>query len=67
MRTNHKDKRIKALRHDPDFRALVDALESQTPEQVDSFHSHYGCSEQEEKVEAEDDRSKREEVEREGS
>ncbi|MGO9571850.1 MAG: hypothetical protein ACLP5H_30360, partial [Desulfomonilaceae bacterium] len=67
MSTDHKDERIKALRQDPDFRALVNALKSQTPDQVDSFYSLHGCSEHEEKGEAQDERSKGEEVEREGS
>ncbi|MGO9569721.1 MAG: hypothetical protein ACLP5H_19490 [Desulfomonilaceae bacterium] len=41
MTTNEKDERIRALKQDPDFRALVNALESQTPEQVESFYEHY--------------------------
>ena len=44
MSTNDKDERIKTLRQDPDFRALVDALQSQTPEQVESFYEHFELS-----------------------
>jgi hypothetical protein len=52
MNKDNKDDRIRALRQDPDFRALVNALESQTTEQVDSFYSQY---ESEEDTGAEDD------------
>ena len=31
------EERIKKLRQDPDFKALVRALKSQTPDQVDRF------------------------------
>lgn len=51
MSTNDKDERIKTLRQDPDFRALVDALQSQTPEQVESFYEHFEVSD----VKGEDD------------
>lgn len=56
------DDSIKALRQDPDFRALVNALESQSSEQVESFYSHYECSEHEEKEGTEHVRQYREKV-----
>jgi|GEM_PF-4943107 len=37
MTREEKDERIRALRSDPDFRALVDCLTEQTAEQVESF------------------------------
>jgi len=41
MNTKDKDERIELLRQDPDFKALVKALESQNQEQVEAFYSHY--------------------------
>lgn len=48
MKTEDRDERIEALKLDPDYRALVKVLESQTPEQVESFYSHYEHEETEE-------------------
>ncbi len=45
METNCKGERIRELRQDPDFRALVTVLESQSPEQLALFYSHYESSE----------------------
>lgn len=48
MKTEDQDKRMEALKQDPDYRALVKVLELQTPEQVESFYSHYEHEEKEE-------------------
>lgn len=46
MTRKDKEERIKALRADPDFRALVECLKEQTGEQVDSFVEYAECSDQ---------------------
>jgi len=38
--TKHGDDRIKKLRDDPDFKALVKLLREQDPERVESFIEH---------------------------
>jgi hypothetical protein len=52
MNKDNRDDRIKTLRQDLDFRALVTALESQNQDQVGLFYSQY---EPEEDTGAEDD------------
>ena len=41
MNKQIENERIKALRSDPDFRALVKSLQSQTPEQLELFYEQY--------------------------
>ncbi|MBI5251008.1 MAG: hypothetical protein HY912_16080 [Desulfomonile tiedjei] len=41
MSKKNEDEHIKALRDDPDFRALVEALRDQTPEQLEAFHDEF--------------------------
>jgi hypothetical protein len=54
MNIRNQDKRIEMLRQDPDFRALVKLLDSQSAEQVDAFYSQY---EREEGQEMDHDRA----------
>jgi hypothetical protein len=46
MSTKGKDETMETLRRDPDFKALVKALESQSPKQIEAFYSHYGQKEE---------------------
>lgn len=46
MSRKDKEERIKALRADPDFRALVECLQEQSAEQVQLFVEHAEHSEE---------------------
>jgi hypothetical protein len=56
MNRKDKEERIKALRSDPDFRALVECLKEQSTEQVESFVEHAEHSDQFEEEDADNGR-----------
>lgn len=47
MTRQEREDRIRQLRSDPDFRALVECLRDQTPEQIERFAEYAERSDQE--------------------